>query len=75
MLSPDLNTNPPANVHYIYMEGVYDYLYNETNIDLFAMHKDNAIKNVANLYDYGMASCLGNIFADPLILAYLKFPV
>lgn len=63
VLSPDLDTSPPANVHYIYMEGVYDYLHNETNIDFVAMHKDNAIKNAANLYDYGIVSCLGNAYS------------
>lgn len=60
ILSVNYDPNPPANVHYIHMEGVYDYMYKEMNLDLVGLHNETTMHSVLSLYAFGTVSCIGN---------------
>lgn len=59
ILSMDIDSNPPKNVHYIHMEGVYDYMYKELNVDLVGLNNETSMHSVLSLYAFGIASCTG----------------
>lgn len=59
VLSVDKDPNPPKNVHYIHMEGVYDYMYKEIYVDLVGLHNETTMHSVLSLYAFGTVSCIG----------------
>lgn len=59
VLSTDVDEKAPDNVHYIHMEGVYDYIYNELKVDLLSMHNETPSESVLTLNAFGTVSCLG----------------
>lgn len=60
ILSVDFDPNPPKNVHYIHMEGTYDYMYKELSLDLVSLHNETSMESVLSLYAFGTVSCVGN---------------
>lgn len=60
ILSVDNDPKPPKNVHYIHMEGVYDYMYKEIDVDLVGLHNETTMHSVLSLYAFGTVSCIGN---------------
>lgn len=61
ILSVDTDPDPPKNVHYIHMEGVYDYMYKEIFVDLVGLHNETAMHSVLSLYAFGTVSCIGKV--------------
>lgn len=61
VLSVDADPQPPKNVHYIHMEGVYDYMYKEIFVDLVSLHNETSMHSVLSLYAFGTVSCIGKI--------------
>lgn len=59
VLSVDTDPDPPKNVHYIHMEGVYDYMYKEIFVDLVGLHNETTMHSVLSLYAFGTVSCIG----------------
>lgn len=59
ILSVDKDPNPPKNVHYIQMEGVYEYMYKEIHVDLVGLHNETTMHSVLSLYAFGTVSCIG----------------
>ncbi|KAJ6646095.1 UDP-glucosyltransferase 2 [Pseudolycoriella hygida] len=59
VLSVDNDPHPPKNVHYIHMEGVYDYMYKEIFVDLVGLHNETSMHSVLSLYAFGTVSCIG----------------
>lgn len=53
VLSVDTDPDPPKNVHYIHMEGVYDYMYKEIFVDLVGLHNETTMHSVLSLYAFG----------------------
>lgn len=59
VLSTNEDPNPPRNVHYILLEGVYDYMYKEQKVDLVSMAYATPIEGVDILYGFSIAACNG----------------
>lgn len=59
VLSVDTDPDPPKNIHYIHMEGVYDYMYKEIFVDLVGLHNETSMHSVLSLYAFGTVSCIG----------------
>lgn len=59
VLSTDIDGKAPQNVTYVHMEGVYDYMYKDLNVDLVSLHKETSTEAVMSLYAFGTVSCLG----------------
>lgn len=59
VLSVNKDPKPPKNVHYILMEGVYDYMYKEQQIDLVALANVSPLEGVNVLYAFAAESCTG----------------
>ena len=62
VLSTDVDPKAPKNVHYVHLEGVYDFMYKEVNVDLVALHTDTARQSVLTLSAFGTVSCMGISF-------------
>ena len=59
-LSADVSKNPPPNVQYLYMNGIYDALYSGDDQRLLEMAESNIF---AEMYDYNgfcEITCDGN---------------
>lgn len=60
MVSVDNDKNPPPNVHYIYLEAVYETLYGgESTIDLLAMSDEKSFEAIQSLYVWCDQCCQG----------------
>lgn len=59
MLSVNVDENPPENIHYIHMEGVYEYMYDELGVDLVAAAYDSPLEAVDVLWGFSAAACSG----------------
>lgn len=59
VLSVDYDPDPPENVHYVHMEGTYDYMYKEIFVDLVGLHNETTMHSVLSLYAFGTVSCIG----------------
>lgn len=59
VLSTNLDPSPPPNVHYIHLENVYDYIYNDLELIVTAFSELNTDETVYSLSEFAMASCAG----------------
>lgn len=59
VLSTNVDLRAPKNVHYIHLETVYDFIYNDTGMDLIAMASLSHIGALNALYEFSIAACLG----------------
>lgn len=59
VLSVNEDPTPPKNVHYILLEGVYDFMYKDLKVDLIPSAGDTPSEAIDLLYAFGMAACLG----------------
>lgn len=59
VLSTNVDQTAPTNVTYIEMEGVYDVLYKEHDVNLIEMHKETPFESVLTLYGWGQLACIG----------------
>ncbi|XP_049297584.1 UDP-glucosyltransferase 2-like [Anopheles funestus] len=63
ILSADVETNQPPNVHYVHLEEIYPTLYTgPDSIDLLEMANENLFKSVISFYrDFVVHECAGTL--------------
>ncbi|XP_053666700.1 UDP-glucosyltransferase 2-like [Anopheles marshallii] len=63
ILSADVETNQPDNVHYVHLEEIYPTLYSgPDSIDLLEMANENLFKSVISFYrDFVVHECAGTL--------------
>lgn len=60
MVSVDDDKNPPPNIHYIFMEAVYDTLYGDNNsVDLLEMADESPIEAIYGILGFCEINCEG----------------
>ncbi len=59
VISTDLDPNPPANVTYIHLDGVYEYMYEEEEVDLVSMGYMSPVEAIEPIYSFSWISCEG----------------
>jgi glucuronosyltransferase len=59
VLTTNTDPKPPKNVHYINLEKVADYMYNDAETDLIAMAYFTQIDAVDMVYTYAIGTCQG----------------
>lgn len=57
-VTPDLDKNPPPNVQYIHIDGVYEFMYKD-GLNLAELYKESSIDSVVTLNDFGLHACAG----------------
>lgn len=63
VISVDRDKNPPKNVHYIYLEGIYNDDWREYQKHLFVVTENmNPLREPINYNNYWSASCKCNVF-------------
>lgn len=62
ILTPDIDKKPPKNVHYIYLNGLYNELYEEIVKSFFDQpHPANTFGATIEFTDYMTVTCEGEI--------------
>ncbi|KAJ6634327.1 UDP-glucosyltransferase 2, partial [Pseudolycoriella hygida] len=59
VLSTNKDPQPPANVHYILLEGVYDFIYKNEELDLVSLGYLNAVESIEHIYTFSTSACEG----------------
>lgn len=59
VLSTDFDPNPPTNVTYIHLEGVYDFMYEKEKLELISMGYMNPVESIEPLYSFSVLACQG----------------
>lgn len=59
VLSTNIDPNAPPNVHYILLEGVYDYMYQDLKVDLISLADETPLESVYTVYAFAEAACAG----------------
>ncbi|XP_053674712.1 UDP-glucosyltransferase 2-like [Anopheles nili] len=75
ILSADVETNQPSNIHYVHLEEIYPTLYNgPDSIDLLEMANENPFKSVVSFYrDFVVHECAGTLKSKGL-QAVMDYP-
>lgn len=74
VLTTNLDPNPPKDVHYIYLEKVEDYLYNEEETDLIELAHATTIDAVDIVPTYSVVICEGILRSTNGIQTLLNYP-
>lgn len=59
VISTDLDPNPPKNVKYIHLEGVYDFIYENEKFDILSFVHMNPIESIDPIYSFSVLACQG----------------
>lgn len=60
MVSVDDDKSPPPNIHYIFIEGTYEAIYNgQHSVDLLEMADQKTLVKIAGFFDWCFACCDG----------------
>lgn len=59
VISADRDKNPPKDVHYIQMDGLYNEFYHELVKSAFEQHETNAFQAATDFTDYMLSICKG----------------
>lgn len=62
-LSPDKDTKPYQNLHYIHLERVYESIYDEggPEINFIEIGQQNAWEQMNGFYDFSLGQCKGSV--------------
>lgn len=74
VLSVNEDPNPPKNVHYILLEGVYDYMYKEQKVDLVSLAHITPLESIDVLYAFASVTCDGIKRAKIGLQTLLNYP-
>lgn len=74
VLSVNADPKAPPNVHYILLEGVYDYMYNESGVDLVSLASASPLDAVDVLYSFSHVACMGVQRAKGGLKTLLDYP-
>jgi glucuronosyltransferase len=75
IVSCDVERQAPPNMHYIHLETIYSYIYNDSSepFDLIAMAKGGAIAELVDYYKFGLLSTEG-MFKSNGLAQILRYP-
>jgi glucuronosyltransferase len=64
ILSADVEKNPPKGMHYILLENIYSYMYDDSDepLNIIEMAKGGPIDELIDYYKFGTFSCEGECF-------------
>lgn len=74
VLSVNADPKAPPNVHYILLEGVYEFIYQEEHIELIGMARMPPAEAVDLLRSFALASCGGVKRAKKGLQTLLNYP-
>ena len=59
-LSADIDTDPPPNLHYLYLDEMYNYLYtDESKYNFFEIGQSSTWNQLNDFYHFGDDACKG----------------
>lgn len=59
VISTNFDPNPPENVTYIHLEGVYDFMYKDEKLDLISFGYMDPLEAIEPMYSFSTLACKG----------------